>query len=331
MVIFLPGHFKACSAASRYINLQFGCFQQPALHQRIHLIVIHDENTRFRRFKALMVLCHILPSPGDKLHTSDWRTIHDFLCQYYGKYRAFSVNTVHRYFTAHQIHQLLCNGKSQSASLHPQIFLPVCPHKGIIQMLQVLFPDSNAGIRYRNLEMDGIPVYRLPMCRKCDGTCICILCRIGEKIQQHLADPLTVPQKDRRQFFINIHLELQIFLLHTHLHHIHKIMKQIHRFVFQRHNLHLFHFHLRQIQNVIDEIQQHLAGILNIPGIFHGFLFSALPENHFIQADNRIDGCTQFMTHTGKKAVFGIADTLQFFFLVQGNRTFNTEYPHLNL
>ena len=67
-------------------------------------------------------------------------------------------------------------------------------------------------------------------------------------------------------------------------------------------------FHLRQIQNVVDDLQQMAAGSMNILGVFDILVVPQLAEafmlDHFGKADDGVQGRSQFMTHIGEEFGF---------------------------
>ena len=73
---------QAFRAAVRHINLDFCLRKQLADHHQIHIIVIHHEDVRIRRLKALTVrFAFTVPHPGGQRKRPQLLLINDILIQ----------------------------------------------------------------------------------------------------------------------------------------------------------------------------------------------------------------------------------------------------------
>ena len=76
------------------------------------------------------------------------------------------------------------------------------------------------------------------------------------------------------------------------------------------HNFHFTGLNFGKIKNFIHQCKKCLAGTFNIMCIRDDIFFAALPKDHLIHPNDRIDGRTDFMGHIGKEIILG---TIGFF------------------
>ena len=121
--------------------------------------------------------------------------------------------------------------------------------------------------------------------------------RIGQQIHQYLPDSQIIPEQFGRQPRIHFHDQLQFLLLGFQGIHVKNILERICQAVCVREDLHLPRFDLSIVQNIVDNPQQCLCGILNIPGVPADILILALPPDHLIHTENGIDRRSNLMGH----------------------------------
>ena len=183
------------------------------------------------------------------------------------------------------------------------------------QIIQAFFPDSHTGIRHRDPQQDLVRRNPIPLRSQGYRTGRCVFDRISQHIRNDLLDSYLVSVKHGWNLMINVHLKLQFFLVSTDPDQVHQIAEHGTDFILRRNDFHLARFNLRQIQNIINSRQKHLAGVLNIDGILGDFIGDVLPKDHLVQPDDGIDGCTDLMTHICEESVLGAGDLLDLLFL----------------
>ena len=87
--------------------------------------------------------------------------------------------------------------------------------------------------------------------------------------------------------------------------HAHDAGKHIPGPVGYRCHIQLSRLDLGHIQDIVDGMQKHLAGILDVRSILRHLIGDVFPQDHFIQTDNGIDGRPDLMAHTGEEPVLG--------------------------
>ena len=104
--------------------------------------------------------------------------------------------------------------------------------------------------------------------------------------------------KQRRQVFSHLDLQVNILSLGQRPDHVALGLDNPIDLEFRWAEVHLARFHLRQVQNIVDHLQQHAARFLNVPRV--AFLLVAQTvdaDQHFGESDNAVQGRTQFVAH----------------------------------
>ena len=131
--------------------------------------------------------------------------------------------------------------------------------------------------------------------------------RVAEQVEQALTD-LGCVGSHRAKVFLTFHLERVAVLLHqgldgadhllNHGRHINRLQEKIH----------LASLNFRNIEHIVDEPEQVLAGAVNFLQVGDKTLLAQLARvllEHFAVTDDRVERCAQFVTHVGQERAFG--------------------------
>ncbi len=221
--------------------------------------------------------------------------------------------TSHINGSTHQFHDALGNGHTQPCTLYLVGGTILRPGKCIKDNLQVLLCHSISVVFHFNPDT-------FILCRALFHSCHAqpditpsrgILYRIGEQVDQNLADPGLIPQKifmsDPRHF----HMEL-LALGRRHgtdngIHGRHQVIQG--KFLYRE-----YHFpalNLGHIQHIIDQAKQMLSRSLDLLRVFpHLVRAVRIPGQQGCKSQHGIHGCADIMGHIGQKGSLGIAGNL---------------------
>ena len=132
--------------------------------------------------------------------------------------------------------------------------------------------------------------------------------RVGDKVQHHLADGAVVGV-DVRQVLRAVEHQLDLLLLGLPADHPHRGVHRINRVDELRRDRHLAGFNLGNVENVVDHVEQVLAGREDVAGIVlvRGMAERAgeFVHHDFRETDDGIQRRAQFVAHVGEEGRLG--------------------------
>ena len=209
----------------------------------------------------------------------------------------------HRYITPKHGAKALRDGQAQSgATIFP------CRRRvglGKIDKQPVELFRGHADTGIGNRDFDGI--VRLQRDGDADGAVFGELAGIAEQVEDHLADAGDIGmhgRQDRRQ----VHLDLVVVGGRQRLRHVDAVADQGGEVERLDMNFHLAGFDFREIEDVVDQFQQMLAGAADpLQRLDHHFV--AVLDRVFLQhlgdADNGIERGAKLVAHIGEKLALG--------------------------
>ena len=188
--------------------------------------------------------------------------------------------------SAQPFNDALANGEPQSRSLNK-----------IIQLLKTVKNQRQFLTGYSAPGVGHIHLQPLPFRRQaqCNGTLARVFNGIGKEIKQHLRNP--VPVHHNPDFLIRTHhlkADTRFHLQAVHL--LHLVNQSCHLGQLDVH-FRLSGLDAREVEDVVDELQQQVAILLNDIQILRFLLFIFRQGNDFGKTDNGIQRGTDFVAH----------------------------------
>ena len=100
---------------------------------------------------------------------------------------------------------------------------------------------------------------------------------------------------------VHVYIERNALFRRALGNHVHQVVEGGTQVVFDRQDFHLAGFNFGEVKNVVDDAQQRAARALNFCGVHKNLLVRAFAQNHFVQAEHRVDRRTDFVRHVGKE------------------------------
>ena len=322
------GQPQALGAVGGGIDLNLCLRQQLADHHQVHIVVVHHEDVGVRRLEALPVgLPLVGPGAGGQREGPQGLFVDDVLVQGHDELRALGVDAVDADLAAHQLHQLVNDAQSQPGPLDIAVLLLVHPPEGVEDIGDILLLHPHAGV------LHGVPdphlVDRLALTPDGEGdrALAGVLHRIVEQVDQNLLDAHLVPAEHAGDGRVHLELELQPLLLGLDPDHVDNLRKERAGLIGDVDDLHLPGFDLRQVQGVVNQRQQQLAGPLDVARVLGHLLRDVLPEDDLVEPDDRVDGRADLVAHAGEEVVFRPVELLDLLFLLLGDLVLLLVHP----
>ncbi len=267
--MLLLGQGQALGAAAGSVQLDLGGRQQLSHHHQIHVVVVHHQNVGLRGLEALVILLPLVGlDPGCQGKLSQSLVIYNVLLQHYHKGRTSGVDAVDADFAPHQLYQLVDDAQPQAGALNVAVLFLIHPLKGVEDIGDVLLFHPLAAVLHRvpnphpvhspALTPDGELHKALPRIFNC----------IVQQVYQDLLDAHLVAKQHTGDGGVHMEPEFQPLLLGLYPNHIDDFGKKLPRLVRDIYNLHLAGLYLGKVQDVVDQGEEHLAGALDVPGVF---------------------------------------------------------------
>ena len=120
--------------------------------------------------------------------------------------------------------------------------------------------------------------------------------------------------------------KLQPFLLCPQPDQAHNVGQHGRRAVIRADDLHAARLEPGHVQNLVDGVQKELACDLNVMRVFTDFFADVLAQGALVEADDRVDGRADFVTHTGKEALLRTVQILDLLLLPLDDAVFLRVY-----
>ena len=316
VIMVVLGQPQAFGPAVGHVNLDLGLRQQLLHHHQVHFVVVHHENMRIRRLKAPSVhFAFPHARPGGQRKRSQLPLVHDVLIQNDHKLGALGIDAVYADLAAHQLHQLLNDAESQSRSLNITVFLLVHPPERVENIGNILLLHALAGILHRIPDPHAVDPLPLTPDGQGNGAFAGILHRVVQQIDQNLLDAHLVSAEHAGNGGIHMELKFQALFLGLDPNHVDDFRKEGPGLIGDVDNLHLSGFDFGDVQNVVNQGEQQLAGPLDIPGVLRYLRRDVLPQDDLIESDDRVDGRADLVAHAGKEVILRPVQLLDLLFL----------------
>ena len=306
-VVFLfQGHFQTLFAAGSGVHPDLRLPQQLLHDKQIGGIVIHQQDLRLRSLKALMVglsCAGVQKLPG--IPAADDPVIHDLLIDLHMEGGAPAVDTADGHGPSQKLRQPLHDGKTQARALDIPVLLFVHSLECVKQMGDAFLFDPHPGVLHR-VRHQG-KAFTDPAAVDLEGnlSLFRVFHSVIQKIDQNLLESHFIGKQHRRQGGVHAHPETEPLLLCLDGDHVHDIVDHGAHFIGLHDDIHFPRSDLGHIQNIVDHGQKDLGGRLDISGILDDLPVLSLPEVHFIQADDGVDGGPDLMAHGGEEHILG--------------------------
>ena len=219
------------------------------------------------------------------------------------------------------------NAQPQSGALNVAVLFLVHPLESVKNIGDVLLLYPQSGVLHGI--PDPHPVDRLALTPDSEGdrALAGVFHRVVQQINQNLLDAHLVSAEHTGNGRIDLKFKLKALLLGLDPHHIDDFRKKRAGLVGDIDDFHFSGFDFGDIQNIVYQGQQQLAGTLNIPCVLRHLLRGALPQDDLIQADDGVDGGADLVAHAGEKVVFRLVQLFNFLFLLLREGVFFLIHP----
>ena len=226
-----------------------------------------------RRLEALPVRLPLTrPRPGGQGKRPQFLFVHNVLIQHNDKLRPLGIDAVHADLSAHQLHQLLDDAQPQSRSLNITVPLLIHPAKRVKNVGNILFFYPLSSVLHRVPDAHPVELQALTPDGEGDGALAGILHRVIQQVDQHLLDTHLVSTEHAGDRGVHMELEFQALFPGLNPYHIDDFRKERASLIGDVDDLHFSGFDLGDVQNIIDQREQQLAGPLDISGVLRHFL-----------------------------------------------------------
>ncbi len=173
--------------------------------------------------------------------------------------------------------------------------------------IQLVERDSDAGIGHRESEQTRLTRAGFVFDPQRDFATFGELDGVADQVQKNLPQAHDVPRQAGGDFGREIVNKRQAFLVCAQVHEAHRALENLREVEVRLLQNQLIRLHLGEIQDVVDEQQQAVPGLLEDLGIraLVGSQWRLLQE--IGHADDRIQRCSDLVTHAGEKVRLGLA------------------------
>ena len=135
-----------------------------------------------------------------------------------------------------------------------------------------------------------------------DATGVRELHRVGQKVDQHLPDASRVTQEVGRYVRVDACVQAQAFAVGLGRQHIHGLCRQVANVELARLEGQFACFEARQVQDVVDDVQQRARGPLDMLKVAALRIAQGDRSEQLRVADDRVHRRANFVTHVGEEA-----------------------------
>ena len=318
VILFPVRQRQRVRAAGGRVYLDFRLFQQMNDHVQIHLRVVHNQDAGIRRAEGLPIGFRFLHAGLEAfLIIPDRRIVLDSLRDHNRKDRADAVGAPDGYAAAHHVQQPLCNDQPEPGALHGAVALHIKALEAGKQLSLVLWPNPDARVLHGSRQ-DQPPVsLPFPANRQPNASLLRVLDGIAEDVRQNLPDPHLVAAQTVRERFVHVHDERKPLVLRLEKEHIAQIVEDGTELVDCLLQFDAPRLDLGKIENVVDDGQQVMAGVLHVLRVDAdvlerfphrrravlgaGLRPAVLPQNHLVHPQHRVDGGADLVGHVRQK------------------------------
>ncbi len=151
-----------------------------------------------------------------------------------------------------------------------------------------------------------------------DGALRRVFDGVVQQIDQDLLDAHLIPVQLGGDALLHVDMEVQSLFPGPHPDHVHDVGQHVSRVVVDGDDIHFSALDLGHIQNIVDQGQQHLAGVLDVLRVLRHLVGYGLPQDHLVQADDGVDGSADLVAHAGKEPVLRLDQFLDLLLLLLG-------------
>ncbi len=227
--------------------------------------------------------------------------------------RADAGRTVHLDRAAHQLDQLLGNGQAQAGAAVAPRHARVGLHKGAEQPGQHFLRDADAGVAHHELELDlgagriGAVLadgaadvdHDLAVLGELDG--------VGHQVGEDLPQTQRVAVDDGRQAGLLAEAELKAFLVRSGGHQLQRVFDEGAQHEVAGGQFELARFDLGEVQDVVDDLQQALAGPVDRLSETPLLVVQRGAEQQLRHAQDAVHRRADLMAHVGHELALGEA------------------------
>ena len=303
------------AAAGGEADVRLRLFKQALRDEAVHLVVIDDEDVRVRhdergRMHAL-ALGHAF-----RIEVADGFFRPHAQRNPRREDRAFAIGALDRDRAAHAAGEAEREREAEARALDVAVALRIEAYEVAEQPLPVLWFDADARILDPGDEQDvscwhdnALRCF-LGLCAK-DGQRDTALARVFHSIRQEVHDDLlharAIAVERGRQLRIDHDMEIEPFLFRAQAHERADALVHVREAEFRQRELHLARFDFREVEDVIDEVQQRLPGFMRTMRVGTGVFFAALAQDHLVHAEDGVDRRADFVRHVREERALCLA------------------------
>src|SRR5882762_931970 len=174
------------------------------------------------------------------------------------KYATLSDFTLHPYSSAHHFGNLARNRQAQAGPSKSPCSRSVRLREGLEDQVLLFRRNSDSRVRYENAQMHAVARLALEFRVYNDVPALREFDRVTDKVHDQLAQACRVSNHDPRDLSRNPDGKFQVFLVRTDSQRLEGISEQVADFEFRLFKFELAGFNFREIQYVVDQVQEAL-------------------------------------------------------------------------
>ncbi len=299
--------FQTFLAAGRHVDLHSGALQKSLCHRQVHGIVVHNQDSSHGRNKLFVVILDASQAVLVLLLKIAKRlSVHYLLHNFERKSGTLPVYALHLQPAAHHLNQTLCDGKSQPCPVVLAADCGVHPLKCLEELRNILVLDADSRILHNHVNLYGILRQLLPAQMQCNPALLRIAHSVRQEITDNLSDMYLVAKQFIGDILCDLQNQIQFFAAQLHRYAVDQVIQKAADIIDPLRQLHLIRLQFGEIQNIADQRQQNVARLPDISCVLLDRLLLTLPQNQFIQSQNRVDRRPQFMGHIRQENISGI-------------------------
>ncbi len=179
------------------------------------------------------------------------------------EHRALAGPAAHADGAAHQFDEAPRDRQAQAGAAVPARGRAVGLHEGLEDALLRLRRDADAGILDLAQEREPVGILALRHDAQLDAAAFGELDRIADQVHQHLLDTVGVAAQPARRLAGDVHGQFEALAVGRHGHQVRDVLEQVPQGEFVLVDLKKPRLDLREVEDVVDDHQQRVAGLLD--------------------------------------------------------------------
>ena len=236
-----------------------------------------------------------------RIDLDDRRVVNNRLWEFKVEPAASPVLALHMDVSAHQLDQLLGESEPESGSLYTSVFLGVRLREGLEYLVEILFSNPTSAVMNGDQKCDPVIGFVLNFNLDPDETVIGVFRGIADNVRHDLRDTFHIASHPGRNIGREVVDQLDRLAADVIQKNDGKLAHKLREFIIFLFELHLAGLDLGEIEDVVDDREKTLAGVLDILDVLIGLLGEFLAQKDIRHADDRVHRGPDIVGHIGQK------------------------------